>query len=63
LAGTPLAASGVGMDVATKTILVVENNELNMKLFHDPLDALAIVFCKRGTGWKHCALPGNTIPT
>ena len=27
------------MDVATKTVLVVEDNELHMKLFHDLLDA------------------------
>ncbi len=27
------------MDAATKTVLVVEDNELNMKLFHDLLDA------------------------
>jgi len=27
------------MDVSTKTVLIVEDNELNMKLFHDLLDA------------------------
>jgi two-component system cell cycle response regulator DivK len=27
------------MDVKTKTVLIVEDNELNMKLFHDLLDA------------------------
>ena len=27
------------MDATTKTILIVEDNELNMKLFHDLLDA------------------------
>src|SRR5437868_14939593 len=27
------------MDAAAKTVLVVEDNELNMKLFHDLLDA------------------------
>ena len=27
------------MDAATKTVLIVEDNELNMKLFHDLLDA------------------------
>ncbi len=27
------------MDVAAKTVLIVEDNELNMKLFHDLLDA------------------------
>ena len=27
------------MDVRTKTVLIVEDNELNMKLFHDLLDA------------------------
>ena len=27
------------MDVGTKTVLIVEDNELNMKLFHDLLDA------------------------
>lgn len=29
----------VGPDAMTKTILIVEDNELNMKLFHDILDA------------------------
>ena len=27
------------MDMKTKTVLIVEDNELNMKLFHDLLDA------------------------
>ena len=27
------------MDAAQKTVLIVEDNELNMKLFHDLLDA------------------------
>ncbi len=27
------------MDAKTKTVLIVEDNELNMKLFHDLLDA------------------------
>jgi len=27
------------MDATTKTVLIVEDNELNMKLFHDLLDA------------------------
>jgi two-component system cell cycle response regulator DivK len=27
------------MDMSTKTVLIVEDNELNMKLFHDLLDA------------------------
>ncbi len=27
------------MDAAAKTVLIVEDNELNMKLFHDLLDA------------------------
>jgi two-component system cell cycle response regulator DivK len=27
------------MDASTKTVLIVEDNELNMKLFHDLLDA------------------------
>jgi two-component system cell cycle response regulator DivK len=26
------------MDMSTKTVLIVEDNELNMKLFHDLLD-------------------------
>ncbi len=29
----------LGPDAMTKTILIVEDNELNMKLFHDILDA------------------------
>jgi two-component system cell cycle response regulator DivK len=27
------------MDASAKTVLIVEDNELNMKLFHDLLDA------------------------
>jgi two-component system cell cycle response regulator DivK len=30
------------MDAKTKTVLIVEDNELNMKLFHDLLDAHGI---------------------
>src|SRR5438105_8591528 len=32
-------AGRAGMDVKAKTVLIVEDNELNMKLFHDLLDA------------------------
>ena len=31
---------------AVKTVLIVEDNELNMKLFNDLLEAHATVFCK-----------------
>src|SRR2546430_726085 len=34
-----LRAGRAGMDVKAKTVLIVEDNELNMKLFHDLLDA------------------------
>ena len=32
-------AGSVDMDAKSKTVLIVEDNELNMKLFHDLLDA------------------------
>jgi two-component system cell cycle response regulator DivK len=38
--GYGAAGCGVsGMDASAKTVLIVEDNELNMKLFHDLLDA------------------------
>ena len=36
---TSLARSEKSMDASAKTVLIVEDNELNMKLFHDLLDA------------------------
>lgn len=36
---TQIVGRPTGHDHATKTILIVEDNELNMKLFHDLLDA------------------------
>jgi two-component system, cell cycle response regulator DivK len=33
------AAESQAMDATAKTVLIVEDNELNMKLFHDLLDA------------------------
>jgi two-component system cell cycle response regulator DivK len=33
------SAGDLSMDAKTKTVLIVEDNELNMKLFHDLLDA------------------------
>jgi two-component system cell cycle response regulator DivK len=38
-AGGAAADPEGSMDASTKTVLIVEDNELNMKLFHDLLDA------------------------
>lgn len=38
-AGAEATRSEGIMDASTKTVLIVEDNELNMKLFHDLLDA------------------------
>jgi two-component system, cell cycle response regulator DivK len=35
----PASAAGQGKDSMPKTVLIVEDNELNMKLFHDLLQA------------------------
>jgi len=37
--GRERALESQAMDAKTKTVLIVEDNELNMKLFHDLLDA------------------------
>src|ERR1700749_139095 len=37
--GREAALESQAMDAKTKTVLIVEDNELNMKLFHDLLDA------------------------
>ena len=38
--GTPIRAlHGTGTQSMAKTVLIVEDNELNMKLFHDLLEA------------------------
>jgi two-component system cell cycle response regulator DivK len=38
-AGAPAGLEKKSMDAKQKTVLIVEDNELNMKLFHDLLDA------------------------
>ncbi len=39
IAGTLSAEPATGQPIMAKTVLVVEDNELNMKLFHDLLEA------------------------
>jgi len=56
------SAAGTGTDA--KTVLVVEDNELNMKLFHDLLEArTATISCRPRTAWRRCGSPGSTGPT
>ena len=35
-----------------KRVLIVEDNELNMKLFHDLLEAHGYGHCRPRTAWK-----------
>ena len=43
----------------TKTVLIVEDNELNMKLFHDLLDAHGYKTFRRGTAWRRWRSPAS----
>ena len=46
------------MDARAKTVLIVEDNELNMKLFHDLLDAHDRCFAKiAGPRWRIWTFP------
>ena len=40
------------MDMGSKTVLIVEDNELNMKLFHDLLDANGYKTLQTGDGME-----------
>jgi two-component system cell cycle response regulator DivK len=48
------------MDAKTKTVLIVEDNGLNMKLFHDLLDAHGDTILQTTDGMEVLA---STIPT
>ena len=45
-----------------KTVLIVEDNELNMKLFHDLLDAHGYRRCRRATASRRCKLAREHRP-
>ena len=46
-----------------KKVLIVEDNELNMKLFHDLLDAAATRPCRPATAWRRSISRASTGPT
>ena len=51
------------MDAKTKTVLIVEDNELNMKLFHDLLDAHGYHILRPRMEWKLSISPANITQT
>jgi two-component system cell cycle response regulator DivK len=50
------------MDAKTKTVLIVEDNELNMKLFHDVLQATGYTTLKACTGEEAVELAVTHVP-
>ena len=55
---------GLGdMEVMPKTVLIVEDNELNMKLFHDLLDAHGYRTLQTKDGMDALAILASTIRT
>ena len=59
----PAMMWGVGvMDAMTKTVLIVEDNELNMKLFHDLLDAQGYQTLQTKDGMEALALAREHRP-
>ena len=46
-----------------KTVLIVEDNELNMKLFHDLLEAHGYATLRRARGSTRSIWPVSTCPT
>src|SRR5215212_8800403 len=46
----PIGAAGPGTRAMPKTVLIVEDNELNMKLFNDLLEAHGYATLKTGHG-------------
>ena len=46
----------------TKTVLIVEDNELNMKLFNDLLEAHGYQTVRRATGSRRSISPASTSP-
>lgn len=47
----------------SKTVLIVEDNELNMKLFHDLLDAHGYQTLQPRMAWKRWPWCASTGPT
>jgi hypothetical protein len=47
----------------TKKVLIVEDNELNMKLFHDLLEARVTRPCRPVRVCRRCRSPGIIAPT
>jgi two-component system cell cycle response regulator DivK len=47
----------------TKKVLIVEDNELNMKLFHDLLEAQGYETLQTREGLRRCRSPVSTSPT
>ena len=48
---SPIDGVGTKQGAAAKRVLIVEDNELNMKLFHDLLEAHGYARCRRATAW------------
>ena len=46
-----------------KTVLIVEDNELNMKLFNDLLEAHGYTPSAPATAWRRSISPASTSPT
>ncbi len=51
------------MDAKTKTVLIVEDNELNMKLFHDCSTPTATTSFRPRTGWRRSTSLASIVPT
>ena len=52
------------MDAKAKTVLIVEDNELNMKLFPTTCwTPMATTSSRPRTAWKRWTSPASTIPT
>jgi CheY-like chemotaxis protein len=45
----------------TKKVLIVEDNELNMKLFHDLLEAQGYETLQTREGCRRCRSPVSTV--
>ena len=46
-----------------KKVMIVEDNELNMKLFRDLIEAMATKPCARATVSRRSISPASTVPT
>src|SRR5262249_36644657 len=58
----PLPTECQAMDAASKTVLIVEDNELNMKLFHDLLDAHGYRILQTKDGMEALAIARDHHP-